>query len=41
MVYACLPDGSILALTCPEDYILAAEIIRDEIGDVRTTGYED
>lgn len=30
--YTVLPDGSILWLTCPEDYRIAADIIRDEVG---------
>ena len=34
MQYCILPDGSIFKLTCPEDFCLAREIAREEIGDL-------
>ena len=32
--YTVLPDGSILKLTCPADFVCAARISQEEIGDL-------
>lgn len=31
--YTVLPDGSIFKLAKPSDYVCAAQIVRDEVGD--------
>lgn len=36
--YTVLPDGSIFKLDSPKDFIIAAQIVQDEVGDMDGDG---